>query len=117
MIAVIFELEAKLGHQDQYLEIAKMLFPILEEAEGFISVERFQSLTHPEKLLSLSYWRDEDCIKKWRNTEKHRQAQKLGRSSIFANYRLRIATVIRSYGLQDRDQAPLDSIDYHSSKQ
>lgn len=113
MIAVLFELQAKPGCKDQYLDIAKSLLALLEKAQGLISIERFQSLTNPEKLLSLSYWEDENAVKNWRNTQQHRLAQKLGRDSIFAHYQLRVAAVIRDYGLHERNQAPTDSLDYH----
>lgn len=113
MIAVIFELEAAEGQRDAYLQFAAELKPILSQIDGFISIERFQSLTHPEKLLSLSFWRDEDAVKQWRNIEQHRRAQAEGRSHIFAGYRLRVASVLRDYGLDERDDAPADSQRYH----
>ena len=113
MIAVIFELEAAEGQRDAYLQFAAELKPMLSQIDGFISIERFQSLTHPEKLLSLSFWRDEDAVKQWRNIEQHRRAQAEGRSHIFAGYRLRVASVLRDYGLEERDDAPVDSQKYH----
>lgn len=113
MIAVIFELEAAEGQRDAYLQFAAELRPILSQIDGFISIERFQSLSHPEKLLSLSFWRDEDAVTQWRNIEQHRQAQAEGRNRIFAGYRLRVASVLRDYGLDEREDAPLDSLQYH----
>ncbi|NOR61046.1 MAG: antibiotic biosynthesis monooxygenase [Rhodobacteraceae bacterium] len=98
MIAVIFEVEINAGQQGQYLDIATTLRPLLEEIDGFISVERFQSLTTPEKLLSLSYWRDEAAIKAWRELEKHRSAQEKGRAEVFKTYTIRVAEVVRDYG-------------------
>ncbi|RWA60715.1 antibiotic biosynthesis monooxygenase [Mesorhizobium sp.] len=109
MIAVIFEVEPAEGKRDAYLGIAAELRPLLESIDGFISVERFQSLTDPKRVLSLSFWRDEEAVKFWRNTEEHRQAQKAGRGGIFAGYRLRIADVVRDYGLNERAEAPGDS--------
>jgi heme-degrading monooxygenase HmoA len=109
MIAVIFEVEPAQGRRDAYLGIAAELKPLLEGIDGFISVERFQSLTDENKLLSLSFWRDEAAVRAWRNTEEHRQAQHAGRGGIFAGYRLRIAEVVRDYGLTEREQAPADS--------
>jgi heme-degrading monooxygenase HmoA len=109
MIAVIFEVEPAQGKRDAYLGIAAELRPLLEGIDGFISVERFQSLTDPKRVLSLSFWRDEEAVKAWRNTEEHRQAQQAGRGGIFAGYRLRIAHVVRDYGLTERTEAPLDS--------
>ncbi|AZO26775.1 heme-degrading monooxygenase HmoA [Mesorhizobium shonense] len=109
MIAVIFEVEPAEGKRDAYLGIAAELRPLLESIDGFISVERFQSLTDPKRVLSLSFWRDEEAVKFWRNTEEHRQAQKAGRGGIFAGYRLRIAHVVRDYGLNERAEAPQDS--------
>ncbi|RVC60793.1 antibiotic biosynthesis monooxygenase, partial [Mesorhizobium sp. M2A.F.Ca.ET.046.02.1.1] len=91
------------------LGIAAELRPLLESIDGFISVERFQSLTDPKRMLSLSFWRDEEAVKDWRNTEEHRQAQQAGRGGIFAGYRLRIAQVVRDYGLTERAEAPEDS--------
>ncbi|TPK90276.1 antibiotic biosynthesis monooxygenase [Mesorhizobium sp. B2-4-17] len=109
MIAVIFEVEPAAGKRDAYLAIAANLRPLLDGIDGFISIERFQSLADPSRILSLSFWRDEDAVKAWRNTEEHRQAQQAGRGGIFAGYRLRIAHVIRDYGLTEREQAPADS--------
>jgi len=109
MIAVIFEVEPAEGKRDTYLGIAAELRPLLDGIEGFISIERFQSLVDPKRVLSLSFWRDEEAVKAWRNTEEHRQAQQAGRGGIFAGYRLRIAHVVRDYGLTERDEAPQDS--------
>ncbi len=113
MLAVIFEVEPRDGKKDAYLDIAADLRPILEQADGFISIERFESLVTPGKLLSLSFWRDEDAIRAWRNVEEHRTAQSAGRSSLFADYRIRIAEVVRDYTLNDRAEVPQDSRDRH----
>lgn len=109
MIAVIFELQPAEGRRESYLAIAAALKPLLEEIDGFISIERFQSLSDPNKLLSLSFWRDEEAVKQWRNLEPHRLAQSKGREKILADYRLRVAEVVRDYGLKEREQAPADS--------
>ena len=109
MIAVIFEVRPRDGRREAYLDIAATLRPILERIDGFVSVERFESLTQPGKILSLSFFRDEQAVIAWRNTEKHRLAQQAGRDGLFEDYRLRIASVIRDYGLDDRAQAPDDS--------
>ena len=109
MIAVIFEVEPAAGRRDAYLGIAADLRPLLDGIDGFVSIERFQSLVDPNRILSLSFWRDDEAVKAWRNTEEHRQAQKAGRDGIFAGYRLRIAHVVRDYGLTERDEAPADS--------
>jgi heme-degrading monooxygenase HmoA len=109
VIAVIFEVQPAEGRRDAYLGIAAKLRPLLDGIDGFISIERFQSLADPNRILSLSFWRDEDAVKAWRNTEEHRQAQQAGRGGIFAGYRLRIAHVVRDYGLTERDEAPADS--------
>jgi heme-degrading monooxygenase HmoA len=109
MIAVIFEVEPAEGRRENYLGIAADLKPLLETIDGFISVERFQSITDPGKLLSLSFWRDEEAVKAWRNTEEHRRAQLAGRGGVFAGYRLRIAHVVRDYGMSERAEAPEDS--------
>jgi len=109
VIAVIFEVEPAAGKRDAYLGIAAQLRPLLDGIDGFLSIERFQSLADPNRVLSLSFWRDEDAVKAWRNTEEHRQAQQAGRGGIFAGYRLRIAHVVRDYGLTERDEAPQDS--------
>lgn len=113
MIAVIFEVFPDPERKQAYLDIAAELKPQLEASDGFISVERFQSLTDPDKLLSLSFWRDEEAVANWRRQAAHRRAQADGRSGIFRDYRLRIAGVIRDYGLEDREQAPQDSRDVH----
>ncbi|RWM70005.1 MULTISPECIES: antibiotic biosynthesis monooxygenase [Mesorhizobium] len=109
MIAVIFELEPAAGKRDAYLGLAADLRPLLDGIDGFLTIERFQSLTDPNRILSMSFWRDEEAVKAWRNTEEHRQAQKAGRGGIFAGYRLRIARVVRDYGLTERAEAPEDS--------
>lgn len=109
MIAVIFEVEPAAGRQDAYLDIAARLKPELEAIDGFLSVERFESLATPGKLLSLSFFRDEEAVKAWRTTADHRAAQAAGRSGVFADYRLRVAHVLRDYGLTDRAEAPEDS--------
>lgn len=113
MIAVIFEVEPAEGNMQSYLDIAAALRPQLEAIDGFISVERFQSLSQPGKLLSLSFWRDEQAMAQWRQHEQHHQAQAAGRSHVFANYRLRVAQVLRDYGLHERDQAPADARVFH----
>lgn len=113
MIAVIFEVWPRDGKREAYLDIAAAIRPELEKVPGFISVERFESLTEPGKILSLSFFEDEEAIKAWRNLEVHRKAQAKGRGGVFDNYRLRIAGVIRDYGLNERDQAPSDSRDRH----
>lgn len=110
MIAVIFELEPKEGKLQPYLDVAAELRPILGTIDGFISVERFQSLTTPGKYLSVSFWRDEEAVAEWRRQAQHRRAQHLGRSDIFAGYRLRVAQVIRDYGMDERAGAPADAV-------
>ena len=114
MIAVIFEVHLHDQHRQEYLDIAAELRPLLLEIDGFISIERFESLSESGKLLSLSFWRNEAAIAEWRNLEKHRHAQTKGRKSIFSDYRLRIATVDRDYGMSERQQAPEDSLAVHS---
>ena len=108
MIAVIFEVWPAEGERDTYLAIAASLREELTGIDGFISVERFESLTEPGKLLSVSFWRDEDAVREWRERERHRAAQAKGRGGVFRDYRLRVAGVIRDYGMNDRDQAPAD---------
>ena len=112
-IAVIFEVIPAAGHKDEYLDLALRLKPELEKIKGFISIERFQSIYHPEKILSLSIWENEAAIAQWRNLESHRAAQAKGRAYIFKDYHLRIAQVIRDYGMFNREEAPLDSKTYH----
>jgi len=113
MLAVIFEVIPAPGRKEEYLELAAQLRPELEKIDGFISVERFASLTDESKLLSLSFWRDEEAVRNWRNLTGHREAQALGRSGVFADYRLRIAGVVRDYGMTDRAEAPQDSRSAH----
>ena len=115
MIAVIFEVEPAEGRKGEYLDIAAEIRPMLDDVEGFISVERFQSLTDPHKILSLSFFENEDAIARWRNLSAHRGAQARGRSGVFDDYRLRIASVIRDYGMFDRAQAPADSQKAHAT--
>jgi heme-degrading monooxygenase HmoA len=114
MIAVIFEVTPRDGATDQYFTHAAQLKAPLEAIDGFVSVERFESLTQPGKFLSLSFWRDEDAVKAWRNQIEHRATQRAGRATIFEDYRLRVAHVIRDYGLVNREEAPIDSQTHHS---
>jgi heme-degrading monooxygenase HmoA len=113
MIAVIFEVHPTEGRRDDYLDIAADLRPVLEQVEGFISVERFQSLVTPGKILSLSFFEDENAVRRWRALSAHRKAQAQGRSGVFRDYRLRVAHVIRDYGMFEREQAPKDSRKIH----
>ena len=106
MIAVIFEVEPAPGQNETYLDTAAGLRPLLDEIDGFISVERFQSLTNPGKLVSLSFFENEDAVRRWRETAEHRAAQSAGRSGVFAGYRLRVASVIRDYSLHNRKEVP-----------
>jgi heme-degrading monooxygenase HmoA len=116
MIGVIFEVWPADGHREEYLDIAARLKPELEQSEGFISIERFQSLTDPGKLLSLQFWRDEECVLRWRNHTEHRAAQEHGRSTVFDDYRLRVVSVLRDYGMfERREQAPSDSRAVHDA--
>ena len=114
MIAVIFEVWPAEGRVGEYLDLAAELKPALQEIDGFISVERFQSLTEPGKYLSLSIWRDEAASARWRAVERHRGAQVRGRNGIFADYRLRVAAVLRDYGMNERSEAPDDSRAAHA---
>ena len=116
MIAVIFEVQIAPARKQDYLDLAAELRPLLEQVDGFLSVERFQSLTHPEKLLSLSFFRDEEAVRNWRNLSQHRSAQSRGRDGIFADYRLRVVGVIRDYGMVERGEAPGDSKAVHRSR-
>jgi heme-degrading monooxygenase HmoA len=109
MIAVIFEVWPNSGKEQAYLGMAADLRPHLETIDGFISVERFRSVTDPDKLVSLSFWRDEAAVESWRNREAHRATQAKGRRDVFRDYRLRVAAVVRDYGMFEREQAPADS--------
>ena len=113
MIAIIFEVIPAKGQKDAYLDIAAEMRPMVEQVEGFLGVERFQSLTNPDKLLSLSFFEDEDAVLRWRQLAAHRNAQSKGRSGVFSDYHLRVAHVIRDYGMFDREQAPADSVEAH----
>jgi heme-degrading monooxygenase HmoA len=115
MIAVIFEVVPYMGERHRYLDLAGDLRAELDQMDGFISIERFESLTMRGKILSLSFWRDEQAVKAWRSLEAHRAAQRAGRNGIFADYRLRIGHVLRDYGMFERDQAPFDSRDVHTA--
>jgi len=109
MIAVIFEVEPAEGKRDAYLGIAAELRSLLDGIDGFISIERFQSLVDPKRVLSLSFWRDEEAVAQWRNLETHRAAQAAGRGHVLSDYRLRVAQVVRDYGMSERAEAPSDS--------
>ena len=106
MYAVIFEVQPKTGLDQDYFDLAAELLPELEEIDGFISVERFSSLYNEEKFLSISFWRDEEALKRWREHHQHQQAQQKGRGRIFGDYRIRVAEVIRDYGMSNRKEAP-----------
>ncbi|HEX7967008.1 MAG TPA: antibiotic biosynthesis monooxygenase [Stellaceae bacterium] len=106
MYAIIFEVQPKAGRAQDYLDIAAALRPELEKIDGFISVERFQSLTTEGKILSVSFWRDAEAVKRWREHDRHRRAQVKGRNEVFADYRISVVEVVRQYGMFDRDQAP-----------
>ena len=113
MIAVIFEFTPADGRFPDYMALVETLKGDLAKAEGFISLERFESITAKGKFLSLQFWRDEEAVRKWRNLQKHREAQKKGRGGIFKSYRLRIAQVLRDYTMDERAQAPKDSVQVH----
>lgn len=113
MIGVIFEVWPKDGHQDEYLETAGDMRSLLDDFDGFISVERFQSLTEPGKLLSLSFFRDQETVERWRNTIEHRQAQAMGRQTFFDNYRIRVVETLRDYSKSERKEVPADSLAVH----
>ncbi len=115
MIAVIFEVLPHAEGKQRYLDIAASLRPLLEQVDGFVSIERFQSLSNPDKLLSLSFFRDEEAVAQWRQLEAHRAAQSAGRNALFQDYRLRIAHVVRDYGMHEREQAPEDSRAVHAA--
>lgn len=115
MIAVIFEAVPAPGQKSTYLDAAALLRPHLAQIDGFISIERFESLTQPGKILSLSFWENEDAVASWRNLEAHRAVQSAARREIFADYRIRVATVVRDYGLNARGEAPEDSQQVHDN--
>ena len=115
MIAVIFEVWPADGQRDRYLDIAAELRPLLDDIDGFISIERFESLSEPGKVLSLSFWRDEEAVRQWRTMSSHRDAQATGRNEVFSDYRLRIAGVVRDYGMLERDEVPSDSRATHDA--
>jgi heme-degrading monooxygenase HmoA len=109
MIAVIFEVRPRPGLAPRYFEIAARLRPLLETIDGFVSVERFRSLSDEGKFLSLSLWRDEAAVAAWRNLAAHRDGQREGRAEIFDDYRIQVAAVVRDYGMTEREQPPADS--------
>lgn len=113
MMAVIFEVTPAPGQRSPYLDAAAALKPLLAQIDGFVSIERFESLSAPGKLLSLSFWRDEEAVARWRQQEVHRSTQAAGRDHVFADYRLRVAAVVRDYGMNNRAQAPADSRAVH----
>jgi heme-degrading monooxygenase HmoA len=115
MIAVIFELTPAPGRKQEYLDLAAGLAAELKDREGFISIERFESISNPGRFVSLSFWRDEEAVRKWRNLQQHREAQAKGRGGIFSAYRLRVAQVLRDYSMDSRKEAPEDSLSFHKS--
>ena len=113
MIAVIFEVWPAEGRKDEYLSLAARMRDELMKSDGFVSIERFESLYEEGKLLSLQFWRDEESVRKWRERLDHRRMQAMGRNHMFKDYRLRVASVLRDYSLQDRHEAPADSREAH----
>lgn len=109
MIYVIFEVIINEGQRDKYLELASELRDDLFASDGFLKSERFLSLTNERKVLSLSIWKDEESIEKWRNKAEHRMAQRQGRELVFESYNISVASKIRSYSDIDRREAPGDS--------
>ena len=114
MIAVIFEFTPAEGRFPEYMKLVDTLREDLAKAEGFISLERFESITSKGKFVSLQFWKDEESVRKWRNLQKHREAQRQGRAGIFASYRLRVAQVMRDYTMDERAQTPKDSRIFHT---
>jgi heme-degrading monooxygenase HmoA len=114
MYAVIFEVWPAEGRAQEYFDLAAALKSDLEHIAGFVSIERFQSLATPGKFVSISFWRDEEAIRAWRSLERHRSAQAKGRAGVFADYRLRVASVLRDYGMDERAEAPADSREIHN---
>ncbi len=108
-VAVIFEVEPAPGRRQDYLDAAALLRDMLERVDGFVSIERFESLSRPGRMLSLSFWRDEDAVRRWRNEPAHRAMQAQGRAGVFRDYRLRVAAVVRDYGMDARAGAPADA--------
>ncbi|MGQ0543848.1 MAG: antibiotic biosynthesis monooxygenase family protein [Betaproteobacteria bacterium] len=115
MIAVIFEFTPAPGRKQDYLDLAVGLSEALQGFDGFVSIERFESISAPGRFVSLSFWRDEEAVRKWRNVQKHREAQAKGRREIFSSYRLRVAHVLRDYSKEQREEAPEDSLIFHTS--
>ncbi len=113
MIAVIFEFTAADGRFTDYQQLAEGLGEEVRKSDGFISLERFESITSKGKFLSLQFWRDEESVRKWRNLQKHREAQAKGRGGIFSEYRLRVCNVLRDYTMRTRGEAPPDSVSLH----
>ena len=112
-IAVIFELTPAPGRKQEYFDLAAALGAELKNFDGFISIERFESVSAPGRFVSISFWRDEDAVRRWRNMQEHREAQAKGRAGIFSQYRLRVAQVMRDYTMDRRAEAPKDSVSYH----
>jgi len=113
MIAVIFEFTPAAGRKQDYLDLAAALNDEVKNFDGFISIERFESINSPGRFVSISFWRDEEAVRRWRNVQQHREAQKKGRGGIFSAYRLRVAQVMRDYTMGERAQAPRDSVQVH----
>ena len=113
MIAVIFEFTPAPGRKQDYLDLAAGLSDAVQGFDGFLSIERFESISAPGRFVSLSFWRDEEAVRKWRNVQKHREAQAKGRKEVFSAYRLRVAKVMRDYSKDQREEAPSDSVKIH----
>ncbi|WP_105631557.1 antibiotic biosynthesis monooxygenase family protein [Cronobacter dublinensis] len=105
MIAVLFEAQALPQAQQRYFDLAAGLKPLLADAPGFIDLERFQSLTAPDRFLSLSWWESEEAVRQWKGNLMHQAAQQEGKARIFAHYRIRVAQVLRDYSSDTKDNS------------
>jgi heme-degrading monooxygenase HmoA len=94
MFAVIFEVRPKKERWDDYLALAQQLRPRLEAIDGVIANERFKSLRAEGKLLSLSIWRDEKAVIRWRTHGEHHDVQRKGRFEVFEDYHLRVGEIV-----------------------
>jgi heme-degrading monooxygenase HmoA len=99
MFAVLFEVHPKSDQWDAYLGYAAMLKPELEQIDGFVDNIRYRSLTREGWILSLSNWRDEKALVRWRTRARHHEVQERGRTSVFLDYRLRVGQLTRDTNL------------------
>ncbi len=100
MIGLFFEVLPKAGREETYFEMARLLRPELDKHDGLVFIDRYRSLSTGGLILSHQLWSSEECLIRWRENTKHKTVQRAGREQHFADYRLRVARLIREWTSQ-----------------